>query len=55
MFAVQTMADAAVTLYETPELVKQAKDENAMRTGGKPYECPIPADVIPVPFRKKKK
>ena len=53
MFAAQTMVDAAVTLYETPELVKQAKAENAMRTGGKPYECPIPPDVIPVPFRKK--
>lgn len=55
MFAAQTMADAAVTLYETPELVKQAKDEQTMRTGGKPYECPIPADVVPTPFRKKKK
>lgn len=53
MFAAQTLADAAVTLYETPELVKKAKEENEMRTGGKPYECPIPADVVPVPFRKK--
>ena len=53
MFAAQTLADAAVTLYETPELVKKAKEENEMRTGGKPYECPIPVDVVPVPFRKK--
>lgn len=53
LFAAQTLADAAVTLMETPELVKEAREENRRRTGGKTYRCPIPMEVAPPPFREK--
>lgn len=53
LFAAQTLADAAVTLMETPELVKEAREENRRRTGGKTYHCPIPTEVAPPPFREK--
>ena len=54
LFAAETLYRAAVKLMEDPKLVEKAKTENVRRTGGKPYHCPIPEDVAPVPFRRKK-
>jgi aminobenzoyl-glutamate utilization protein B len=32
---------------KSPELMKAAKAEWMEKTGGKPYICPIPTDVMP--------
>lgn len=53
LFAAETLYRAAVKLMEDPQLVKKAKEENARRTGGRAYRCPIPEDVVPAAFRKK--
>ena len=47
LFAAQVLAQASVTLIENLDLVAQAKEEHQRRTGGKPYECPIPPEVLP--------
>lgn len=54
LFAAQTLANAAIRLMESPELVETAVEENKRRTEGKAYICPIPPEVVPVPFRSKK-
>jgi aminobenzoyl-glutamate utilization protein B len=36
-------------------LLTRAKAELKQRTGGKPYACPIPSDVLPPPLRAKRR
>jgi aminobenzoyl-glutamate utilization protein B len=45
--AAKALAMTAVDLWEKPELLEAAKAEFKESTGGKPYVCPIPADVQP--------
>ncbi|MDE2415863.1 MAG: amidohydrolase [Comamonadaceae bacterium] len=47
--AARVLAGTAIELVQRPELIAQAKAELLERRQGKPYECPIPADV-PLPF-----
>lgn len=46
-YAAQVLSEACRRLFEEPELVKQARKEFEETTEGKPYECPIPAEILP--------
>ena len=46
-YAAQVLSEACRRLLEEPELVKQARKEFEETTEGKPYECPIPAEILP--------
>jgi len=43
---------AAADLYAKPEALARAKEELLEARRGQPYECPIPADVVPSFMRK---
>ncbi|MBS0506984.1 MAG: amidohydrolase, partial [Proteobacteria bacterium] len=43
--AARVLTATAIELVNQPELIAQAKAELLQRRQGKPYECPIPADV----------
>ncbi|MGB3304876.1 MAG: amidohydrolase [Thermomicrobiales bacterium] len=45
--AAKAMALTAADFITDPGLLQQAKDEFAESTKGRPYQCPIPADVQP--------
>jgi aminobenzoyl-glutamate utilization protein B len=45
--AAKAMAGTAVDALRDPELVRQAKADHAARTGGRPYQSPLPPDVMP--------
>ncbi len=45
MYAAQVIADAAIHAIENPEIIEKAQAEFKEATGGKPYSCPIPAEV----------
>lgn len=47
--AARVLAGTAIDLLARPQLITQAKAELLERRRGKPYACPIPADV-PLPF-----
>jgi aminobenzoyl-glutamate utilization protein B len=47
--AARVLTATAIELVERPELIAKAKSELSQRRQGKPYQCPIPADV-PLPF-----
>ena len=51
MYAAEVLADAAIHAIEDPELVAAAQAEFKESTGGRPYNCPIPADVKPAASR----
>ena len=51
LHAAQAMAATALDAVRDPELLARAKAELARRTGGKPYACPIPPEVVPPPLR----
>ena len=46
-YAAQVLSEACRHLFEKPEIVKQAREVFENDTEGKPYECPIPAEVLP--------
>jgi aminobenzoyl-glutamate utilization protein B len=46
-YAARVMAEAGWSLVNDPALVAEAQAEHRLQTGGRPYECPIPADVRP--------
>lgn len=54
LFAGEVLCAAAKRLYENPALLEQSKAEFKQRTGGKPYECPIPDGILPNMNAKKK-
>ena len=43
----KVIAGAGIDLFEHPEIIEAAKAEMVRRTGGVPFESPIPADVQP--------
>jgi aminobenzoyl-glutamate utilization protein B len=45
--AAKALAATGLSLLTTPDLLAAAKDEWREKTDGKPYVCPIPADVMP--------
>ncbi|MBX5042367.1 amidohydrolase [Rhizobium lentis] len=45
--AAKALALTGLSLVKSPELMKAAKAEWMEKTGGKPYICPIPTDVMP--------
>ena len=47
MLAGEILADAAIKLYENPELITKANEELANRLQGDTYKCLIPKDVKP--------
>lgn len=47
LFAADVMAKACTLFYEDTGLVEKAKTEFLQTTEGKPYICPIPAEVKP--------
>lgn len=49
--AARVLAATAIELVKQPELIEHAKAELLERREGKPYVCPIPADV-PLPFQR---
>ena len=51
MYAAEVIADAAIKAIENPEIIEKAKAEFIEVTGGKPYQCPIPAEVKPAASR----
>ena len=51
IFAARIMAKFGLELIEKPEILEKAWAEFKDVTGGKPYKCPIPAE-IPVPNEK---
>jgi aminobenzoyl-glutamate utilization protein B len=47
VYAAKVLADAAVTLFRSPDTLGQAKRELNMRLEEDPYVCPIPAGAVP--------
>ena len=47
LYAAKVLSEACRRLFEEPELVKQVRKEFEETTEGKPYECPIPAEILP--------
>ncbi len=45
----KVMAGTAIDVLADPMLLERAKADHAQRTGGRPYECPLPKD-LPVPL-----
>jgi len=43
----KAMAGTALDALRDPDLIRRAKDDHRARTGGKPYESPLPADAKP--------
>lgn len=52
--AAKAMAATALDIFQDAELLARAKAELKQRTGGKPYACPIPDDVLPPPLRTRR-
>ena len=52
-YAAEILAKGAETLFEQPAVLAEAKAELKKRLHGVPYECPIPADVMPRGYDKK--
>jgi aminobenzoyl-glutamate utilization protein B len=53
--AAKVMASTALDVLRDPELRASARAELQERTGGEPYRCPIPNDVLPPPVRALRK
>jgi aminobenzoyl-glutamate utilization protein B len=43
----KVMAGTAVDALRNPEIIARAKADHQARTGGKPYESPLPPDAKP--------
>ena len=55
LYAAQVLSEACRRLFEKPEIVKQAREVFENDTEGKPYECPIPTEILPNANGKRKK
>ena len=53
LHAAKALAATALDAIHAPDLLDRARSELRERTGGKPYVCPIPADVLPASLRQK--
>lgn len=47
LWSARVLASAALEAFEKPDIIAAAKKEFQEVTGGKPYHCPIPADIAP--------
>ena len=47
IYAAKVLAASVIDTFEDPEILRRAKEEFTVRTGGRPYESPIPAEVKP--------
>jgi aminobenzoyl-glutamate utilization protein B len=47
LHSAKALAATALDVLHTPELLEKAKAELKQKTGGQPYLCPIPDDVVP--------
>jgi aminobenzoyl-glutamate utilization protein B len=47
LHAAKVMAMTAADAIVDPTIIERAKAEFAESTAGRPYQCPIPADVAP--------
>lgn len=47
IYAAKVIAASAIDALEDPEIIRRTREEFVLRTGGKPYVSPIPADVKP--------
>ena len=47
MLAGDILCDAAINLYNNPDLIVKAKEELNKRLKGDTYKCLIPSDVLP--------
>ena len=54
-YAAQVLSEACRRLFEKPEIVIQAREVFENDTEGKPYECPIPTEILPNANGKRKK
>ena len=45
IYAAKAMALWGLKILEDPQILEKAQEEFKEKTGGKPYHCPIPADV----------
>lgn len=54
-YVAQVLSEACRRLFEKPEIVKQAREVFENDTEGKPYECPIPTEILPNANGKRKK
>ncbi len=52
--AAKIMAGTALRLFREPALLAEAQAEHDRNTGGRPYACPMPPEVLPPPLRKGK-
>ncbi len=52
LHAARAIAATALDAMLTPSLLERARTELKEKTGGKPYRCPIPADVVPPSQRR---
>lgn len=53
LHAGKVMALSAVELFGNLELLQKVKNEFMERLGGKTYDCPIPAEILPPPRRSR--
>ncbi|MFJ1258293.1 amidohydrolase [Cupriavidus sp. CuC1] len=51
LLAAKTLAATAIDLAGAPDTLFEAKQELQRKRGHRPYECPIPPDVLPPPAR----
>lgn len=47
LYAAQVLAHAGRQILDDPQIAARAKEEFIQETGGKPYVCPIPSEVLP--------
>jgi aminobenzoyl-glutamate utilization protein B len=52
ILAAKVIACSAIDAFESPEIIKKAKDELAERLDGRAYSCAIPDGVNPKPISK---
>ncbi|MDX8529049.1 amidohydrolase [Mesorhizobium sp. MSK_1335] len=53
VLAAKAMAATAADCIRNPDIIARAKVELKQRTGGHPYRCPIPSEVVPSDLRAK--
>lgn len=47
LYAAAVLSQAARRVVDDPEIVRKAREEFLEETGGAPYQCPIPPQVLP--------
>jgi aminobenzoyl-glutamate utilization protein B len=53
LYAARVLSDTAKRLINDPTILSKAKEEFLSETGGKPYHCPIPPEIMPNSNAKK--